>query len=384
MIAGIVLFLCLIAGLSSARAQWIGDAEAEAHIARGIDNIYNLAFDSARAEFRQVAKSHAQHPAGLFFLATAEWWNILIDIDNTSRDERLLSLLDRVIDLCDQRLDDNEDDVAALFFKGGALGFRGRLHGNRSDWIKAANDGREALPIVQRAYKLAPENKDILLGIGIYNYYAAIIPDQYPIVKPFMFFFPTGDRQKGLQQLRQASERARYASIEATYFLMQVLQNYERKPVEALPLALDLHQRFPDNVLFHRYAGRCYASLGQWEEMKKIFSDILGRVDRQTTGYHAVAEREARYYLGQYEMDKAHYDAALRHLYRCDELSRALDTDEQSGFMVTCNLRIGMIYDLQAKRDEAVKQYSKVLEMNEYLDTHKQAEQYIKSPYKRS
>lgn len=378
------LLILVITSVASAHAQWIGDAEAEAHISTGIGHIYNLAFDSARHEFRQVVRSHPDHPAGHFFLATVEWWNILIDIDNTSYDDKFLSLIDKVIDLCDEHLDKNENDVAALFFKGGALGFRGRLHGNRSDWMKAANDGREALPIVQRAYKLAPNNHDILLGIGIYNYYAAIIPEHYPIVKPLMIFFPSGDRQKGLVQLRQASEHARYAGVEATYFMMQVLQNYERQPGEALPLALKLSKRFPKNAIFQRCLGRCHAALGQWDEMVKVFSEVLHHVNDRQPGYNTVAEREAEYYLGQFDMEQGRYDAALGHLYRCDELSRALDKVEQSGFMVVCNLRIGMIYDLQSKRDQAMRQYGKVLKMNEYMNAHQQAEQYLKSPYKKS
>ncbi len=366
------------------RAQWVGDSTAEAHIQRGIGLIYNLAFDSARAEFRIVAKSHSSHPAGYFFLATVEWWNILVDFDNTSRDDRLLSLLEKTIDICDKRLDKDPDDIAALFFKGGALGFRGRLFGNRSDWMKAANAGREALPIVQHAFALDPHNKDILLGIGIYDYYAAIIPEQFPIVKPLMVFFPSGDKQRGSRELRAAADSGRYAAVEASYFLMQALQNFEHRPDEALTIALNLHQRFPENVVFHKYVGRCSATLGLWQESHAAWSEVLDRIRNHRAGYTVNVEREAEYYLGQYEMERSEYDAALAHFYRCDELSRKLDIDEESGFMITTNLRIGMIYDLQSKREDALKQYEKVLKFNEYLNSRKQAEEFIKTPYKKS
>ena len=75
-------------------------------------------------------------------------------------------------------------------FKGGAIGFRGRLRATRDSWIKAADDGREALPIVEQASKLDSNNTDVELGFGIYNYYAAVIPDEYPMIKPLMIFFP--------------------------------------------------------------------------------------------------------------------------------------------------------------------------------------------------
>ena len=310
-----------------------------------------------------------------------EWWKIIADIDNTSNDERFLSLLEKVIDICDKRLEENEDDLTALFFKGGAVGFRGRLHGNRQDWLNAANDGRIALPIVQQASKLDAKNYDILLGTGIYNYYAEAVPEKYPLVKPLMVFFPKGDRQKGIAQLRLASEKASYANIEATYFLIQLLYNFEKKYAEALPLALKLHQKYPNNFIFHKYVGRCHVALGNWNEMKPIFQNILQRVQEKQFGYGDLIERETQYYLGLYDMNFKNYDSALQHLYRCDELSRTLDKDDPTGFMTMANMKIGMIYDLQIKRDLAILQYKKVMKMDDYQDTHAQAEQYLKTPY---
>lgn len=368
--------------MGNCSAQWIGDSAIEASTHRGIDYVYNLSFDSAQAEFQSVTRRKPDHPAGFFFLAMVDWWRIITEIENTTHDDRFLSELDRVIDFCDKRLDKNEHDTAALFFKGGALGFRGRLHGNREDWLQAANDGRSALPIAEEAYKLAPNNYDVLLGMGVYHYYAAVIPDQYPLVKPLMIFFPKGDRQKGLKELKSAAEKATYANIEATYFLLQVLQNFERRYAEALPLALKLHGRFPLNPIFHKYVGRCYATLSNWDACDSTFSEILRRVTEKRRGYDKLAEREARYYLGLHKMETGDYPSALDHFYRADELSRGVDKDP-SGFMVMVNLKIGLIYDIQKKRNLAVRQYRKVLDMTDFQGAHEQAERYLKAPYKK-
>jgi tetratricopeptide (TPR) repeat protein len=370
----------LLAG--TCRAQWIGDPELESHAHRGIEFVYNLSFDSARAEFQQIARRKPDHPAGFFFLAMVDWWKIVTDIGNTSNDDRFLSELDRVIDLCDKRLDRDSRDTAALFFKGGALGFRGRLHGNREDWLQAANDGRSALPIVEEAYKLAPDNSDVLLGMGVYHYYAAVIPDQYPVVKPLMIFFPKGNKTLGLRELQQAAAKARYADIEATYFLVQVLQNFEKRPAEALPLALRLHARFPDNPIFHRYVGRCYAAMGAMDSSAKTFAEVLRKTGAKMRGYDKIAEREARYYLGIDEMNRENFGRALDHFYKADELSRGIDKDP-SGFMAMTNLKIGCIYDIQKKRGLALEQYRKVLAIPDFQGSHDLADRYLKSPYQK-
>jgi len=207
---------------SHGTSQWLTDPDFDLHTKQGIDHVYNLEFDRANKDFEYLTSVYPNHPAGYFFLAMVDWWRISLDFDNESLDDTFIAKLDVVIDKCDSILDNHPDDVTALFFKGGSLGFRGRLRANRGSWIKAANDGRLALPIVRHAYSIAPDNYDILLGMGIYNYYAEAIPEQYPIVKPLMFFFPNGDKKKGIEQLTAAAEKAKYASVEADYFLLQL------------------------------------------------------------------------------------------------------------------------------------------------------------------
>jgi len=365
-------------------AQWITDPNFDLHTKQGIDLVYNLEFERAEQEFQRLVAAYPQHPAGYFFIAMVDWWRILMDIDNESLDDRFIAKLDVVIDKCDSILDVNPDDVTALFFKGGSLGFRGRLRANRGSWVKAANDGRLALPIVQRAYKIAPENFDILLGIGIYNYYAEAIPEQYPIVKPLMIFFPSGDKKKGVEQLTLAAANAKYAATEAGYFLLQLNYTHEKQFDKALDISQKLFARFPNNVVFHRYVGRCFVSLGQWEKARLTFDNILSRCGNPKpalVGYSGSAKREALYYLGVYAMNAGKYDEALHDFYNCDEVSRDLDKNGESGFMVMANLRIGFIYDLQLNRDVALQQYRKVLAMKKFENSYDQAEQFLKSRY---
>ena len=371
--------LCL--GPAALRGQGLTDEAFDAATQRGIEYVYNLDFERADSTFATLVRMRPLHPAGYFFLAMVDWWRILIDIDDERYDDRFMEALDRVVEMCDSILEVNENDVTAIFFKGGAIGFQGRLRFHRDDYLAAANAGRKALPLVQVASSLDPNNYDILLGTGIYNYYAEVIPQEYPFVKPLMLFVPPGDRRKGLEQLTRASQKARYAAVEATYFLMQVYYFYERDYVYALDLARKLHGRFPNNMLFHRYLGRAFISLGNWDAARETFGEIAARAVRGQRGYTASVEREATYYLGMDEMQHRRYDAALACFYRSDELSRQVDTKGPSGFMVMVNLKIGNIYDVQGKRDLAVSQYRKVKSMKEYRDSHEQAEKFLATPY---
>lgn len=377
----LILCACLLAFGSRARGQWITDPDYESHAQRGIFEVYNLEFEKAESDFQYLCAKYPAHPSGKFFLAMVDWGRITLDIDNESMDERFIQKLDDVIEMCDKILDDDDNNVAALFFKGGALGFRGRLYAHRGSWMKAANDGRLALPIVQQAYRISPGNYDILLGIGIYNYYAEVIPQQYPVVKPVMIFFPSGDKNKGIRQLIQAGQHAKYASAEANYFLLQLYYSFEKQYDKGVELGRQLLERYPKNVLMHRYLGRCYAGLTQWKETRETFKEVIARCNNGYTGYSPIARREALYYLGLSEMNLGRYDAALTSFYQCDELCRKLETRLESGYMQLSNLKIGMIFDLQSKRQLALDQYVKVKRLKNFDNSHDLADRYIQSPY---
>ena len=116
---------------------------------RGIASVYNLEFENAQKDFQELIRRSPGDPAGYFFQAMVRWWMIMIDIDDTKYDAEFYAALDGVIAMCDSLLDRNRDDVNAIFFKGGAIGFEGRLKFHRNDYLGAANAGRKALPLVQ-------------------------------------------------------------------------------------------------------------------------------------------------------------------------------------------------------------------------------------------
>jgi tetratricopeptide (TPR) repeat protein len=379
---GALLLCAVLLGTGRASSQMPEDSAYDAVTRRGIDYVYNLEFEKAEEEFGRLVALQPRHPAGYFFRAMVIWWKILVDLDNPQYDDQLFAALDEVEEMCDSILDVRSDDVTAIFFKGGAIGFAGRLRFHRDDWLGAANAGRKALPLVQRASDLDPNNYDIYLGTGIYNYYADVIPNEYPVVKPLLLFIPPGDRAKGIKELTLASQKAKYANVETAYFLMQIYYNYEKDYAKALELARSLNGRYPHNMLFHRYVGRCHVSMNNWKLARETFSAILDRVRLGERGYTAQLEREAEYYLGMSDMADREYEHALGHFYRCDELSRRLDRKEPSGFMVMANLKVGMIYDLQSRRDLAINQYEKVRNMKEFKDSHVQAEQLLNMPYR--
>ncbi len=359
------------------------DTKFDSLASGGIRQIYDIKFEQAEKTFRQLIADYPDHPAGRFFLAMIDWWKILLNPDDESHDDIFFQKLEDVIYQCDQLLDSNPENVDALFFKGGAIGFRGRLRSLRESWLKAADDGREALPIVERASNLDPDNKDVQLGFGIYDYYASVIPDEYPLLKPLMIFFPSGDKEKGLKELKNTAENGKYAKYEARYFLMTLYYNYENNPFKAYEYAAMLSSEFPDNPVFERWKGRIAARKGDYAESAVIFKDVLTKSDSGLTGYTVLpAKREAVYYVGLQYKNTDDLDSSEYYFDKCVEYSKELDKDSESGFWINSVLYLGMINDQRGNRGKALDYYDELLDMKEYGSSHTMAKKYIEKPYR--
>ncbi len=254
-------------------------------VTAGINQIYNIKFEDAESTFKIIQREYPTHPSSKFFSAMITWWKIMLDMDYEGYDDELIDQLDETIDYCEDLLEENPNNVDALFFQGGALGFRGRLYSIRQSWLNAALDGKDALPLVFKAHELEPGNKDVQLGFGIYNYYAEVIPQKYPFVKPFMMFFPGGDKTKGLEQLKDAAENGKFAKTEALHFLMTLYYQIEEDFTEALHYARILKDKYPDNPTFLKYYGRIYVKKNDYDSASKIFAQIFEKCNKRMPGY---------------------------------------------------------------------------------------------------
>lgn len=372
----IVVYILLLFSANAISAQ---TAVFDSLINVGINQIYNIKFEEAEKTFRKLNVDYPNHPAGRFFDSMILWWKINLDQDNEEYDELFEDKLEEVIDFCDDLLDEDEENVDAIFFKGGALGFRGRLYSIRKEWFDAALDGKDALPLVYEAFNIDPTNEDVKLGFGIYNYYAAAIPEKYPFIKPAMIFFPSGDKEKGIEQLKSASEKSKYAAIESQYFLLNLYYQFENKFDEALEYANMLHEQFPDNPIFEKYVGRIYVKKGDYKKAAKYFVNIKNKCDEKLTGYNDLLLRESSYYLGVNYMQVSKIDSAKKCYQKCVDLSKILekDNDEESGFLVNSTLYLGKICSQKGNPELAKKYYDEVLEMRDYSNSHSKAKRYI-------
>ncbi len=340
----------------------------------GIREIYSIKFEEAFSTFDKLREVAPHNPAGKFFDAMVTWWQILLDLNNTRFDQLFYDKLEAVIEQCDSVLDKDENNYDALFYKGGALGFRGRLLSVRREWVKAALDGKDALPIVGKIADEYPENKDIQLGLGIYNYYAAVIPEKFPFVKPLMYLFPPGNKELGLSQLKIAASEGRYAKYETRYFLLMIYFDFEKDNDEAMKYCKMLLNDFPENPKFENFLARIYFRTRRFNQADSVFQVIYKKIKEGKRGYNLQLKRSTLYYLADINARKWKNKKAVELFKESLKISEKIDGRHDSGFKVNTALYLGIIYTRLRNYEKAREYYGKVLRMDEYNGSHKKAE----------
>ncbi len=380
----LALMVGLLAGTVSAQTgpkkPVVEDPLVQFQAERGLALLYNVKFEQAARLFDQIDRRHPNHPVGPFLKALGTWWLILLDLSDTSHDAAFFRAMDEVIRRSDRLLDRDKNHFDAIFFKGAALGFRGRLKSNRGDWIEAALDGKRAMNYVLRVARKDPANADYLFGKGIYDYYADVIPERYPIARPVLAFFPDADRERGLRELTRTAREGRFIRTEAVYFLLQIYYLYEEDYQKSLEQVDWLRKRYPDNPFFHTIEGRIHARWNNWSRSQDIFLDVLERARRKQRGYNVAAVEQAYYYLGRGAMVYGDYPRALKQLHLLERITVNRRTD--SYFKVWGRLRQGMVYDALGERERAVQRYREVLSMKDWADSRARARQYLDEPYR--
>lgn len=355
------------------------DMNVQIEATHAVNDMYNFKFTRAEQQFRWIKQKYKTHPLPYFLLGLSEWWKIVPNVDVKKYDAKFLAYMDTAIVYADRMFQQDEDDPEAAFFLAAAYAFQGRLHSERKDWGKATVSGKNSLKFLDICKGKEDFSPELLFGDALYNYYAEWVPENYPILKPVLMFFPEGNKDLGIKQLKTVANNAFYTRTEAQFFLMRILTAEGSDPAEASRIADYLHHTFPDNPYFHRYYARQLYSRGKQADAEKESLEILARIDSGMVGYEATSGRYAGFFLGQiYEM-RGELNSAQHYYERTVEFAKDSEATE-SGYFLYALLNLGEIAQTKGEEDTAKNYYKEVKKLaKRNTRVHEKARENLKS-----
>ncbi|MBR9998905.1 MAG: tetratricopeptide repeat protein [Cyclobacteriaceae bacterium] len=343
----------------SAQVMLLENISIQVQTTQAINDMYNFKFQEAEKQFNRLKQEFPHHPLAYFLLALNEWWKINVNIENEEFDGSFLAYIDTAILRANYLYEMPQYRVESAFFLAAGYGFQGRLYAERGKWAKAAFSGKNSLKYLKDCKEKGYLSPELLFGDALYNYFSVWIPENYPMLKPIMAFFPKGDKNEGLDQMRHVARNAFYTRTEAQYFLMRILATEENDMAGAMQVSEYLNQTFPDNSYFHRFYARMLYSTGQHSAAERVSQEIMIRIDSGQIGYEAICGRYASFYLGQINEQRRDFDRAKFYFQRTVEFAEQINATD-SGYYLYALLSLGQIAAHEGNEDLAREYFKKV------------------------
>lgn len=322
--------------------------------------LYDLEFDEAEEIFAGVVSAEKYKPIGYFYLAMVSWSRLSIGFWTREVLQEYLDRIDLTIAVARKRIENQEADSFDYFYLGGALGFKGRFELTRHNWFSSYMLAYEGIGALRKCAKMDPSNVDVLLGLGIYDYYTAKLSGVLKFLTYLLLH--RGDREEGLRKLHTAADQALYSRSEAQSMLLHIYLFMEQEDFQkALPLARKLGNAYRNNPRYKFFEGVVHIRAGREEGYAEVLDFMLAKGAKQGTQRRAWAWiSQALYLEASHHLFRSRPERARAALDRILEENDPADDPAMTAWSV---LKMGMSYDLEGNREKAVAAYRQVLAM---------------------
>ena len=356
------------------------------------DHFYNMDYQRSIQEFTQVVERHPEDPDAINHLLTAVLFRELYRIGALSSGEysndtfisarhrpadphasaQIQSLIRKAEVLEDKRLQANPKDINAIYARGVTRAqFSTYTALIEHAWISALRNAVGARRDHERVLELDPQNVDAKLIVGAHNYVVGNLP--WAVKAASTVVGLGGNKDKGLQYLREAAAGNSETSIDAKILLVVFLRR-EKKLDESLAILRSLEPQYPHNVLFAVEEGNLLREKGELRQAEAVYRRTWqnGRSGK----YSGLNYEISAVALGDLLRGEKNYSEAAAAYDLVNEIAKP-DPEIAQKAAVSA----GEMYDLLHQRDIAVKRYQAAVAVDSgsaFADT---ARKRIKEPY---
>jgi tetratricopeptide (TPR) repeat protein len=227
----------------------------------------------------------------------------MFDREDFHREEEFKSLASAVKSALSKRAD--SQNVWMSLFTGAFWGMVGLHDLRKHSFYLALKNGYKGLQETKRVLTIDPYNQDVYLGLGIYDYYSAVLSRQL-----WWFPFALGDRRQGVSELT----RAAYASVIAKdpAQLMLAYFYYSEKRFAESSLILEvLLKKYPNNSMAGVLMARIHLIAGKANDAIFLLNSIRQKIPEHSTAPLFLGE--AYYLKGEMEKAEGLYQQFLAH-----------------------------------------------------------------------
>jgi hypothetical protein len=216
-----------------------------------------------------------ENPLGYAFLALAHLFSDEMGFDpqeKTQHQEDMLQDIGEALARGLKRIEKNPRDSQAYFAMAIAKIVKVRWAIAQKRYVMVAQETANIWDYLEKVKAEDPQNYDVYFPIGLLHYHL----DHLPAVTRFFssLLITAADRQKGLQELVLAAQKGDLLKELAQAELSSVYTYFEGQPAQALPITLELKNKFPRNYNFLFALANTLSELQRFTEAFAVAREI--------------------------------------------------------------------------------------------------------------
>ena len=344
-----------------------------------IDSLYNRNNEAALEILSPWIEAYPEHPIWKMWSAMDFWWNILEDLYDESNDDQLFEAMMEADFEAGRLLRNESDHPDGLIIRALANGYIARHHANRDRWITSVRTARTAYNAYNRLIEVRPDLPDNEFVEGMKKYYAAYLPEEYPVVRTVSWFLPDGDREGGIESIEYAVDNAIFSRAEASYFVGIIYLNYENDYNGAARHFENLAHKYPDNSYFQRLYVRTLMQMRRSSLALEYSENLLQRWEEQNLPGDKQLKEEIYYLMGRAELQFGNNGRALEYFKNSMNAAESLGYKENRIYYSLSGFYAGREFERQNKRDEAIDHYRIAANQNVNSNLRQRARQRIRN-----
>jgi len=407
---GVLVLLLLTAFSASAQQPWLTEAERERFETlrrSGLDALYNIDYDKAERDFKEIVRLMPNHPGGYQLLAARVWIKTLYESRRlqsslyssesfyTSGDDKVdpkvvtefRNLTRDAKRLAEAKLKQEPKNVEALDFLANTEGLKASFEeAVERRHFAALRDGNDAVDHHREVMKLDPTYIDAQITIGLYEYVVGSLPLPVKILAGATGY--RGSKRRGLAMLEEVAAKGRWARDDAKSVLI-LLYTREKRFADVLKLTRELSAKYPRNYLLRLETADALVALAGVKRKEKDFAGaVQSEKEAFSTFDELLRDRNARdaasraldlihFKYGEVLLMAGYHERAAKEFLAATKVERA-----EAGLVTMAHLYAARAYDVGGKRDEALGQYKTVLARPNVYDAHDAAKRGLQKAYK--
>jgi tetratricopeptide (TPR) repeat protein len=246
-------------------------------------------WDECEAEIGRLKEIYPEGIKLDFLESMIFFWTFYYCGKQPSVGRKFIELSENIISESKTSVKETDDDI--LLLKSGLLGYQALTHVSLMSFKDALKSGKKAYEITTELEKRNIKDDRAAIGFGMFNYMLGSVPSQLKFATKMMGL--SGDKEKGMEYLHQASESDLYIRFDGRMLLAELFarDSYFEEALKKVEISME---ESPDHLVFLLKAANLCGKLGKADQRETYLNKILENTDTHF-GYQ---RKEARRMLG--------------------------------------------------------------------------------------